>query len=269
MSLRHSPLLYVFYETYQLTRQRELLESVIGLPIIEVEPHQPHHRHGIVKYDAGNLIISLNLSTASRFHKDGSDALTTVFTVDQAWPIDERLRNEASLATAPGGGLFTDLHGHHYIFQSRPTGRTAHPNWPVVDELRLTVGDLDGSVSFYRDVLGLELLEQAESRTRFATGTVRLALEHGQVAADGGRPRRNTYLLVFHTSDIDRTRATLIQRGLTFKNRRVGFSEIGGTIRFEDPSGHRFCLYEPSAESLSWGSGRKVMEIVAGRAMAS
>ena len=269
MSLRHSPLLYVFFETYQLTRQRELLESVIGLPIIEVEPHQPHHRHGIVKYDAGNLIISLNLSTASRFRKDGSDALATIFTVDQAWRIGERQRDETNLVAAHVGSLFTDLHGHHYIFRSGPTGRTAHLNWPAVDELHLTVADLEASISFYRDVLGLELLEQVESRARFATGTVRLALEHGQVALDGGRPRRNTYLLVFHTSDIERTRAELMQRGLTFKNRRVGFSEIGGTIRFEDPSGHRLCLYEPSAESLTWGSGRKVMDIVAGRAMAS
>jgi len=126
VSLRRSPLLYVFFETYQLTRQRELLESVIGLPIIEVEPHQPHHRHGVIKYDAGNVIISLNLSTASRFGKGGSDALATVFTVDQAQPIGERLRNEESLATAHGGGLFTDLHGHHYIFPSGPAGRAAH-----------------------------------------------------------------------------------------------------------------------------------------------
>jgi catechol 2,3-dioxygenase-like lactoylglutathione lyase family enzyme len=269
VSLRRSPLLYVFFETYQLTRQRELLESVIGLPVVEVEPHQPHHRHGVVKYDAGNLIISLNLSTASRFRKDGSDALATVFTVDQAWPLAERLRNETSLVAAHGGGLFTDLHGHHHIFRSGPAGRIGHLAWPAVDELQLTVGDLAASVSFYRDVLGLELLERAESRACFATGRVRLALEHGQVAVDGGRLRRNTYLLVFHTSDINRMCATLIQRGLTFKNRRVGFSEIGGTIRFEDPSGHRFCLYEPSAESLSWGSGGKVMEIVAGRVMAS
>jgi predicted enzyme related to lactoylglutathione lyase len=269
VSLRRSPLLYVFFETYQLTRQRELLESVIGLPIIEVEHHQPHHRHGVIKYDAGNLIISLNLSTASRFRKDGSDALATVFTVDQAEHIGERIHSEASLATSDGCSLFTDLHGHHYIFRSVPGGRTSRLRWPAVDELRLTVGDLAASVSFYRDVLGLELLDQAKRRARFATGTVRLALEHDKVAADGRHPRRNTYLLVFHTNDIDRTRAALMRRGLTFKNRCVGFSEIGGTIRFEDPSGHRFCLYEPSAESLTWGSGQKVMEIVAGPAMAS
>jgi catechol 2,3-dioxygenase-like lactoylglutathione lyase family enzyme len=269
VSLRRSSLLYVFFETHQLTRQRELLESVIGLPVIEVESHQPHHRHGVVKYDAGNLIISLNLSTPSRFGKAGSDALATVFTIEPAWPINERLRNDEGVLTAHDGGLFTDMHGHHYVFRSARADRTARLRWPAVNELRLTVGDLAASVSFYRDILGLELLDQVENMARFATGTVSLVLESNQIAADGRRLRHNTYLLVFHTSDIEQTRAALMQRGLVFKNRRVGFSEIGGTIRFKDPSGHPFCLYEPSAESLTWGSGRKVMEVVASRAMAS
>jgi predicted enzyme related to lactoylglutathione lyase len=265
VSLRRSPLLYVFLETRQLTRQRELLESLIGLPVIEVESHLPHERHGVVKYDAGNLIISLNLAGSSRFRGDGSDALGTVLTVDPAWHIDEQLRNNTGLATAQGRGLFTDMHGHHFLLRSAPVDRTGHLRWPAVEELRLRVADLAVSVPFYRDVLGLDLLVQAENTAHFATGTVRLVLECGQVAADGRHLRRNTYLLVFYSKDIEQTRAALMQRGLVFKTQRVGSGEIGWTIRFEDPSGHRFCLYEPSAESLTWGSGEKVMEIVADR----
>jgi hypothetical protein len=48
----------------------------------------------------------------------------------------------------------------------------------------------------------------------------------------------------------------------------VGFSEIGGTIRFDDPSGHRLCLYVPSRESLTWGSGPKVLELAGAPAAA-
>jgi hypothetical protein len=58
-------------------------------------------------------------------------------------------------------------------------------------------------------------------------------------------------------------RQALVQRGLHFKGTRVGYSDIGGTTRFVDPSGHVFCLYEPSQESLTWGSGSKVKEITA------
>jgi len=265
VSLRHSPLLYVFLEARQLTRQRELLESLIGLPVIEVESHLPHERHGVVKYDARNLIVSLNLAGSSRFRGGGSDALVTVLTVDPAWPMEERLRNNAGLATAHGRGLFTDMHGHHFLLRSDQTDRTAHLRWPAVEELCLKVANLAVSVPFYRDVLGLELLDQAENTAHFATGTVSLVLECGHVAADGRHLRRNTYLLVFYSKDIEETRVALMQRGLVFKSQRVGFGEIGRTVRFEDPSGHRFCLYEPSAESLTWGSGGKVMEIVADR----
>jgi predicted enzyme related to lactoylglutathione lyase len=265
LSLHRSPLLYVFLETRQLTRQRKLLESLIGLPVVEIEPHLPHERHGVVKYDAGNLIMSLNLAGSSRFSRDGSDALVTVLTVDPTWHIDEQLRNSTDLATAHGRGLSTDMHGHHFLLRSAPADSTSHRRWPAVEELRLSVADLSVSVPFYRDVLGLDLLGLDENTAHFDTGTVRLVLERARVAADGRCLRRSTYLLVFYSKDIEETRATLMQRGLVFKSQRVGIGEIGGTIRFEDPSGHRFCLYEPSVESLTWGSGEKVMEIVADR----
>jgi hypothetical protein len=54
----------------------------------------------------------------------------------------------------------------------------------------------------------------------------------------------------------------LVERGLAFQGSRIAHSEIGATARFEDPSGHRICIYEPSKECLSWSSGAKVMEIM-------
>jgi catechol 2,3-dioxygenase-like lactoylglutathione lyase family enzyme len=246
VSLSRCPLLYVFYETLALERQRKLFESVIGLPVIEIDPRQPGHRHGVVKYDAGNVIISLNLSTGSRFRVDRSDALVTVFAVGPTWD---------------GGQRLTDGHGHHYAFRLASPGGPARRASPAVDELRLTVEDLAAAVAFYDGVLGLEPLGQEHGAVRFATRTVPLVLERGLRAADGRRPRHDTYLLVFHTDDIEQTRASLAARGLTFKSRNIGSRDIGETIRFEDPAGHRFCLYQPSAESLTWNSGRKVEEL--------
>jgi catechol 2,3-dioxygenase-like lactoylglutathione lyase family enzyme len=257
MSLRRAPLLLVFYETSQIRSQRRLFESVIGVPVIEVEPHLPHHRHGVFKYDGGGVILSHNMSGPSRFRPAESDALVTVFGVPPGWPVAGVREFEGM--TERADGLFTDAEGRHFRFVPTPGLTRA-----VVDELRLTVDDLEASVAFYRDHLDLELLERTEQTARFATGTVALGLAQDAGAPDGREPRRHSYLLVFHAAEIEKTRQALIGRGLEFKGPRVGFSEIGGTIRFDDPSGQRFCLYVPSEESLSWGSGPKVLEIAGG-----
>ena len=87
-----------------------------------------------------------------------------------------------------------------------------------------------------------------------------LILERRTAGRDRQR-RHDTYLIVFHTSDIVATQEQLAGRGAPFKRTRPGYSEIGGSSRFEDPAGHHLCLYQPSEESLTWGSGPKVMEI--------
>jgi predicted enzyme related to lactoylglutathione lyase len=254
MSLRTAPLLYVFYETSRIRQQRELFASVIGVPVIEVEPHLPHHRHGVFKYDGGGIILSHNMTGRSRFQPGESDALVTVFGVPPTWSFD--WLRATGMTTERAGGLFTDDEGRHFAFTRSPSlTRT------VVEELRLVVRELDTSVAFYRDVLDLELLERSDDEARFATASVPMRLVRGEASPDGARPRRNSYLIVFHAAEIEAARRSLVERGLQFKGPRVGFSEIGGTIRFDDPSGHRFCLYVPSKESLTWGSGPKVMEI--------
>lgn len=267
MSLYRAPMLYIFFETHNLANQRELLESAIGIPVIEIEPHLPHHHHGVIKYDSGGVIISLNLSGAGRFPRDGSDGVVTVFNVHPDWSFMKILTNPT--ISVSGDGLFTDEHGHHFLFQAAPIDNPAPARWPVVEEFRLRVRDIAESVSFYRDVLGLELMAQTETTARFATGTVGLALELGERAPDGRRILYDTYLLVFYCENIRESFAKLAERGLQFRPPRVDFNEVGGTVRFDDPSGHQFCLYEPSKECLTWESGPKVLEIAARNAMAA
>jgi predicted enzyme related to lactoylglutathione lyase len=254
LSLRDAPLLYVFYDIHGLDAQRETLESVLELPVIEIEPHLPHERHGVVKYDAGGTILSLNLSTAGKFRADESDALVTVLGADPGRDVEARLAGRGRLERHADGLLFSDPSGHHFLIE--PADR------PAVRELRLTVDDLDHSVAFYRDVLDLELLAADGGGARFRTGSVPLVLVEGDRAADGRRPQRRTVLIVFYTADVDTLVAAMRQRGLVFANRRAYFTDIGGSIRFEDPSGHRICLYQPSAECLTWGSGPKVLDLV-------
>ncbi|GAA0459749.1 hypothetical protein Ade02nite_13820 [Paractinoplanes deccanensis] len=233
MSLRDRPLPYIFLEAQGLAAERAYLEQRVGLPVIETDD-DPGHRHGVVKYAAGPVILSLNLSPASRFRLSGSDGLTIV--------------------CAGGSRLVTDPHGHHFLLGDRP---------PVVAELRLRVTDLAASVAFYRDVLGLR--QPDPGTAAFATGSVPIVLTAAPLAADGRRIRHDTYLLVFHTPDIDRTAAELSAAGLTFTGRGVGSKRIGRTIRFTDPSGHRFCLYEPSDEALGDRSGATLRQILIGR----
>lgn len=245
MSLRHCPLVYVFLETCELGLQRETIESGVGLPVLAVET-RPAVRHSVVKYDAGTMVLSLNLSSPSRFQPAGSDGLTTVFDVAPAWGKES--------------GSITDAHGHHYIFQQAAIPYTS----PVVAELRFWVVDLDATVRFYRDVLGLQLISREMDTASFETGVVTLVFERLLVAVDGQYLRRNTYLLVFHTCSIRRTCSALAAQGLAFKGRNIGSRELGRTIGFDDPSGNRFCLYEPSQESLMSPSGRKIRQIMVG-----
>jgi catechol 2,3-dioxygenase-like lactoylglutathione lyase family enzyme len=258
MSLRAAPLLYVFYETASLPHQRELCERILGLRVIENQFYPPHEYHGLVKYDGGQIILSLNLLKEGRFRQDVSDAFITVLSVDDEEAVWEQLRQHGYTTQKPGS-LFTDAYGHHYLFRS---ANTNHHVGPAVQELRLTVNDFDASLAFYRDILDLELLDQADRTARFATGTVDLVIQQGQTAPDGRTARYHTYLIVFYTEDIFEKRDVLVQRGLV-RSPRVGSSDIGYTTRFTDPSGHTYCLYKPSEESLTWESGPKVMEIVA------
>jgi hypothetical protein len=70
--------------------------------------------------------------------------------------------------------------------------------------------------------------------------------------------------MVFYTADVVDAERALRARGVAFSS-SAGFSDIGGTARFRDPSGHTFCLYQPSAESLTWGSAGKVAELMTTR----
>lgn len=265
MSLRDAPLLYVFYETAALAHQRELCEDILGLQVIENQFHPPHEYHGLVKYDGGQIILSLNLAKEPRFQKGASDGLITVLAVDSTEVVLDRLRRCGYQLSSNPGAVFTDAYGHHYIFRSVTPGSHRTNGWvcPAVQELRLIVTDFAASMVFYKDILGLTLLEQTEDTARFATGSVDLLIQYGETAPDGHPVHYHTYLPVFYTSNIAKCHEALVQRGLIFKSHRIGASDIGYTMRFTDPSGHIYCLYEPSEESLTWGSGAKVKEIVA------
>src|SRR4051794_27909669 len=60
--LTNSPICFLFIDVTTMTESRLFFEQVLGLPVIEHQWHPPHHRHGVIKYDAGAIILSLNLA---------------------------------------------------------------------------------------------------------------------------------------------------------------------------------------------------------------
>jgi len=118
------------------------------------------------------------------------------------------------------------------------------------------VRDLSTSRAFYEKKLGLRVLEEDEGCAKYDVGTVILALN---LAADssGDVHPDDTSMIVFHVDDIDLMRHSLEGRGVLFSGNTSRY-EIGATATFYDPDGHCFCLYQPSAESMTWPSGDKL-----------
>ncbi|MFC6887067.1 MULTISPECIES: VOC family protein [Actinomadura] len=252
--LAHAPLMFVFLDISSLPRHRRLLEDVLRLRVIENQFHPPHDHHGLVKYDAGGTIIGINLFAERKFRKAVADGATLMCRTGLGPDELARLDDFGGRS----GGLFTDVDGHHYGFEHAPPGDGGLTT--EVDHLVLVVADLAESVAYYGSVLGLRLLDRDGTSARFGTGTIDLVLRQGTSAPDGRPLRYDACLPVFYTADVVAAEAELSARGL--RTRGLGFSDIGGTARFTDPSGHVLCLYQPSAESLAWGSGQKVMELM-------
>jgi catechol 2,3-dioxygenase-like lactoylglutathione lyase family enzyme len=83
----------------------------------------------------------------------------------------------------------------------------------TIGQIHLSVGDVDASVAFYRDVLGLPLLFRVPKQPMafFDCDGVRLYI--GQPETEDYRTRGMVY---FSVPDLDEAFATLSERGVTF-----------------------------------------------------
>jgi len=99
--------------------------------------------------------------------------------------------------------------------------------------VRVGVSDLTASVGFYRDVLGLQLIEQNHSTSDVllatAGATLQLALDPtlGQAERDTG--------ITLTVPDIEAQFNALTQRGVGFLAEPEAASWGGHTVRFWDP----------------------------------
>jgi lactoylglutathione lyase len=90
-----------------------------------------------------------------------------------------------------------------------------------VDYVMVNVSDMQRSVAFYRDTLGLQLKYESPGWSEFETGATALALHlgtpaAGSTAAAPAGPAAGTCSLGFSVPDLDRTYEELRARGVRF-----------------------------------------------------
>jgi catechol 2,3-dioxygenase-like lactoylglutathione lyase family enzyme len=245
---------FVFLDVTDPPAARARFEGVFGLPVLEQRFHPPHHHHGLLKYDAGGVILALNQADPRTFERSRRDGLAMVLDAGRAGPIREAGARLGLPIPARTVATFADPDNH--LFQLRERG-VGDDTGCRIAELRLEADDLPAASRFCRDTLRFEPVGEGPAWHRFRSGDLHVVLT-GRLDPAGGPPaRKHGYLLVLLTPRIAATVDELARLGVAFP-RPVGTSKIGRTVRFHDPSGHPFCLYEPSPESLDWESGPKV-----------
>jgi lactoylglutathione lyase len=90
-----------------------------------------------------------------------------------------------------------------------------------IDYTMVVVSDMQRSVEFYRDKLGIPLKFQSPEWTEFATGATTLALHGGGVPAAGppsGDPSKiaGACSIGFNVHDVDKTYEELKAKGINF-----------------------------------------------------
>ena len=106
----------------------------------------------------------------------------------------------------------------------------------------LPVTDMQRAVSFYRDVLGLDVMDHDGDWSEVTAGDQRIGLNASESpSGDGGA------VIAFAVGDLDGTVSELTGRGVEFVD---GVSEHpwGRIAPFKDPDGNDLQVYAPPSE---------------------
>jgi catechol 2,3-dioxygenase-like lactoylglutathione lyase family enzyme len=128
---------------------------------------------------------------------------------------------------------------------------TSMPGLGRIGQIALTVRDIDRSIAFWRDTVGLKFLFQAPNVAFFDVAGVRLMLGSGE--SPEVKPAGT--VLYFEVGELDQTFAALRDRGtVVAKGGEPHFiAKLGATDLWmaflEDPDGHLFALMEQRAAS--------------------
>ena len=106
----------------------------------------------------------------------------------------------------------------------------------------LPVTDMEKAVAFYRDSLGLEVIDHDGDWTEVTAGDQRIGLNANESpAGDGGA------VVAFKVDDIDSTVERLGEDGVEFTD-DISEHPWGRIAPFKDPDGNDLQLYAPPAD---------------------
>lgn len=116
----------------------------------------------------------------------------------------------------------------------------------AVSSIMLGVRDLEKSLNFYRDKLGLKVKMQEPQLALLDAGPVTLGLSPGHVRLS---PQVNGATeLVFQVDNVQTARQALIDRGVVFMNEPRQVTPTHWASHFRDPDGHLLSIFGPDGK---------------------
>lgn len=115
-----------------------------------------------------------------------------------------------------------------------------------LDTVWFQVQDMERSLTFYRDVLGLECSYQSEYWSSLRVGDSQIGL-HGP--SDASRPAPVAgWVVSLLTNDLAALKTTLLEAGATFES-EYHDTPRGAVLSFQDPDGNRLQAMQLGAKS--------------------
>ena len=110
------------------------------------------------------------------------------------------------------------------------------------------VADLQASLKFYRNTLGIKVLKSAKKEVKLDAGPIILTLQEEPHIGMVKSLKEQDLLrdqVIFHVPDITAETRNLGNRGVRFPRGIEGSLSTGKVAFFTDPSGHNLWLWEP------------------------
>ena len=114
---------------------------------------------------------------------------------------------------------------------------------PPVSMVMLGVRNIEQSVSFYRDKLGIKVQMQFEGFAFLDTGTVRVILS--EALAKNSANIAGATEVIFTVEDVRAATDALKQQGITFSHEPHQVNGPMWAANFPDPDGHLLTLFGP------------------------
>jgi catechol 2,3-dioxygenase-like lactoylglutathione lyase family enzyme len=118
---------------------------------------------------------------------------------------------------------------------------------PPVSMVMLGVRNIEQSLSFYRDQLGIKVQMQFEGFAFLDTGTVRVILS--EALAKNSANIAGATEVIFTVEDVGAATDALKQQGITFSHQPHQVNGPMWAANFPDPDGHLLTLFGPERKA--------------------